>query len=40
MMRTLYRNGYISVAGPGIEPGPQGYEPCEIPLLYPAMLAV
>jgi hypothetical protein len=25
------------VAGPGIEPGPQGYEPCEIPLLYPAI---
>ena len=26
------------VAGPGIEPGPQGYEPCEMPLLYPAIL--
>lgn len=25
------------VAGPGIEPGSQGYEPCEIPLLYPAI---
>jgi hypothetical protein len=25
------------VAGPRIERGPQGYEPCEMPLLYPAM---
>ena len=29
---------FIIVAGPGIEPGPQGYEPCEMPLLYPAIL--
>lgn len=26
-----------NVAGPGFEPGSQGYEPCEMPLLYPAM---
>ncbi len=25
------------VAGPGFEPGSSGYEPDEIPLLYPAM---
>lgn len=25
------------VAGSGIEPLSQGYEPCEIPLLYPAI---
>jgi hypothetical protein len=27
----------VRVAGPGFEPGPSGYEPDEIPLLYPAM---
>jgi hypothetical protein len=27
----------IIVAGSGIEPEPEGYEPSEIPLLYPAM---
>ncbi len=27
----------ILVAGPGIEPGSGGYEPPEVPLLYPAM---
>ncbi len=25
------------VAGPGIEPGSGGYEPPEVPLLYPAV---
>ncbi len=25
------------VAGPGIEPGSGGYEPPEVPLLYPAI---
>ena len=25
------------VAGSGIEPESQGYEPCEMPLLYPAI---
>jgi hypothetical protein len=28
---------HFIVAGSGIEPESQGYEPCEIPLLYPAM---
>ena len=28
---------YVLVAGPGIEPGSGGYEPPEVPLLYPAM---
>jgi len=27
----------LRVAGPGFEPGSSGYEPDEIPLLYPAM---
>ena len=27
----------ILVAGPGIEPGSGGYEPPEVPLLYPAI---
>lgn len=27
----------VLVAGPGIEPGSGGYEPPEVPLLYPAM---
>jgi site-specific DNA recombinase len=27
----------VLVAGPGIEPGPGGYEPPELPLLYPAI---
>jgi hypothetical protein len=27
----------ILVAGPGIEPGSSGYEPDEVPLLYPAI---
>ena len=26
------------VAGAGIEPASQGYEPCEVPLLHPALL--
>ena len=26
------------VAGAGIEPTSQGYEPCEVPLLYPAII--
>ncbi len=26
------------VAGPGLEPGSGGYEPPEVPLLYPAIL--
>ncbi len=29
---------FYLVAGPGIEPGPSGYEPDEVPLLYPAIL--
>jgi len=28
----------IFVAGPGIEPGSGGYEPPEVPLLYPAII--
>ena len=28
---------YYLVAGPGIEPGPSGYEPDEVPLLHPAI---
>jgi hypothetical protein len=28
---------FMLVAGPGIEPGSGGYEPPEVPLLYPAM---
>lgn len=28
----------ILVAGPGFEPGSRGYEPLEVPLLYPALL--
>ena len=28
---------FVLVAGPGIEPGSGGYEPPEVPLLYPAM---
>lgn len=28
---------FLLVAGPGIEPGPEGYEPSEMPLLYPAV---
>ena len=32
-----FDNTYL-VAGPGIEPGPSGYEPDEVPLLYPAIL--
>ena len=27
----------VLVAGPGIEPGSGGYEPPEVPLLYPAI---
>jgi hypothetical protein len=27
----------VFVAGPGIEPGSGGYEPPEVPLLYPAV---
>ena len=29
---------FILVAGPGLEPGSGGYEPPEVPLLYPAIL--
>ncbi len=32
--------GLFDVAGPRIERGSQGYEPCEMPLLYPAILSV
>jgi hypothetical protein len=28
---------FLFVAGPGIEPGSGGYEPPEVPLLYPAI---
>ena len=28
---------FLRVAGPGLEPGSGGYEPPEVPLLYPAM---
>lgn len=28
------------VAGEGLEPSTQGYEPCKLPLLYPAILLV
>jgi hypothetical protein len=31
------RSFHILVAGPGIEPGSGGYEPPEVPLLYPAI---
>ncbi len=31
------RSSLFLVAGPGIEPGSGGYEPPEVPLLYPAM---
>ena len=31
---------FFFVAGPGIEPGSGGYEPPEVPLLYPAVLCV
>ena len=31
-----FDNTYL-VAGPGIEPGSSGYEPDEVPLLYPAI---
>ena len=30
----------VFVAGPGIEPGSGGYEPPEVPLLYPAMYSI
>lgn len=30
-------DGLVFVAGPGIEPGSGGYEPPEVPLLYPAI---
>ena len=33
---SLARILRMLVAGPGIEPGSQGYEPYEIPLLHPA----
>ena len=29
---------FVFVAGPGLEPGSGGYEPPEVPLLYPALL--
>ena len=34
---TDYNRCFLFVAGPGIEPGSGGYEPPEVPLLYPAM---
>ena len=30
-------NGSDLVAGPGFEPGTQGYEPCKMPFLHPAI---
>ena len=38
-MKTPHESGVFSflVAGPGIEPGSGGYEPPEVPLLYPAI---
>jgi hypothetical protein len=35
--KTGYAGFLLRVAGPGIEPGSGGYEPPEVPLLYPAM---
>ena len=35
--RKLSLGVFIRVAGPGIEPGSGGYEPPEVPLLYPAI---
>ncbi len=33
-----FAHGFLFlVAGPGIEPGSGGYEPPEVPLLYPAI---
>lgn len=32
-----YERVFFRVAGPGFEPGSSGYEPDEIPLLYPAI---
>lgn len=29
----------LLVAGPGLEPGSGGYEPPEVPLLYPAIFS-
>lgn len=31
------KGSFSLVAGPGIEPGPGGYEPPEVPLLHPAV---
>lgn len=33
----LRRASLTLVAGPGFAPGPQGYEPCEVLLLHPAI---
>jgi hypothetical protein len=43
MYRTKKNTGIsqcfsVFVAGPGIEPGSGGYEPPEVPLLYPAVI--
>lgn len=35
--KTLLACHVPSVAGDGIEPPSQGYEPCETPFLYPAI---
>ncbi len=35
---TKDHGDFYIVAGAGIEPASQGYEPCEVPLLYPAIL--
>lgn len=38
LLSTFPKEESVLVAGPGIEPGSGGYEPPEVPLLYPAML--
>ena len=35
--RKTPKGAFHLVAGPGIEPGSSGYEPDEVPLLYPAI---
>ena len=35
---SLARRGKVQVAGDRIERSSQGYEPCEMPLLYPAIV--
>jgi hypothetical protein len=37
---ALRRSLFLLVAGAGIEPASGGYEPPEVPLLYPAMYSL